>query len=67
MYEVRQKRQHLRTREAQKIGRFLTDHLIPVILGPENRHYIIDHHHLALDLFSEAAVRARKSPQTDTA
>jgi hypothetical protein len=53
MYEVRDKRKRLRTREAKKISRFLGDHLIPVILGPKQRHYIIDHHHLALALLSE--------------
>jgi hypothetical protein len=53
MYEVRDKRRRLRNREAKKISRFLGDHLIPVILGPKKRHYIIDHHHLALALLSE--------------
>jgi hypothetical protein len=27
--------------------------MIPVILGPNHRHYIIDHHHLSLALLSE--------------
>jgi hypothetical protein len=53
MHEVRDKRRRLRKREAKKIGRFLGDHLIPVILGPKARHYIIDHHHLALALLGE--------------
>ena len=57
MYEVAEKRKRLRTREAKKIGRFLGDHMIPVILGPENRHYIIDHHHLALALLRESIKR----------
>src|SRR5271165_6785097 len=52
MYEVRDKRKRLRNRESKKISRFLGDHLIPVILGPKKRHYIIDHHHLALALLS---------------
>jgi hypothetical protein len=50
MHEVRVKRKSLRRRAAKKIGTFLGDHLIPVILGPKTRHYIIDHHHLALAL-----------------
>src|SRR6202051_4729609 len=53
MHEVRDKRKRLRKRETRKIGRFLGDHMIPVILGPKARHYIIDHHHLALALLSE--------------
>ena len=27
--------------------------MIPVILGPKQRHYVIDHHHLALALHEE--------------
>jgi hypothetical protein len=53
MREVRDKRKGLRKRQAKRIGRFLGDHMIPVILGRKNRHYIIDHHHLALALLSE--------------
>ena len=50
MHEVKTKRRALRQRATRRIGRFLGDHMIPVILGPGNRHYIIDHHHLALAL-----------------
>ena len=32
---------------------FLGKHMIPVILGPKQRHYVIDHHHLALALHDE--------------
>jgi hypothetical protein len=53
MHEVKGKRKGLRKRAARKIGRFLGDHMIPVIVGPGDRHYIIDHHHLALALLSE--------------
>jgi hypothetical protein len=53
MREVRDKRKALRTRQMKKIGRFLGDHMIPVVLGPKGRHYIIDHHHLALALLGE--------------
>jgi hypothetical protein len=51
--EVRDKRRGLRKRPTRKIGRFLGGHMIPVILGPNHRHYIIDHHHLALALLGE--------------
>jgi hypothetical protein len=51
--EVKEKRKRLRKSGAKKIGNFLGDHLIPVILGPNNRHYVIDHHHLALALHGE--------------
>ena len=53
MQEVKEKRKRLRQRGPKKIGNFLGDHLIPVILGPKKRHYVIDHHHLALSLHEE--------------
>lgn len=53
LYEVKEKRKRLRNRDPQKIGNFLGDHMIPVILGPKKRHYVIDHHHLALSLHGE--------------
>jgi len=53
MREVKDKRARLRMRRPKKIGKFIGDHMIPVILGPKDRHYIIDHHHLALALHKE--------------
>jgi hypothetical protein len=53
MQEVKEKRKRLRERGPKKIGSFLGDHMIPVILGPKKRHYVIDHHHLALSLHEE--------------
>lgn len=53
MREVDEKRKLLRKRGATKIGNFLGDHMIPVILGPKQRHYVIDHHHLSLALHKE--------------
>jgi hypothetical protein len=53
MREVKEKRKEMRARGAKKIGKFLGGHMIPVILGPNQRHYVIDHHHLALALHGE--------------
>src|SRR5215475_4383898 len=53
MREVREKREHLRKHVAKKIGKYLGAHMIPVVLGPKGRYYIIDHHHLALALHRE--------------
>jgi hypothetical protein len=53
MREVKDKRIALRKRKTRTIGRFLGAHMIPVILGPKRRHYIVDHHHLALALLGE--------------
>jgi hypothetical protein len=53
MREVQEKRKHLRKRPPRKIGKFLGDHMIPVVCGPKGRMYVIDHHHLSLALHLE--------------
>jgi hypothetical protein len=53
MREVQAKRRRWREAGAKKGGRFLGKHIIPVILGPKDWHYVIDHHHLALALHAE--------------
>jgi hypothetical protein len=53
MREVKAKRKHWRDEATKKGEEFLGKHLIPVILGPKDRHYIIDHHHLARALHDE--------------
>ncbi|MDE2373584.1 MAG: chromosome partitioning protein ParB, partial [Hyphomicrobiales bacterium] len=37
----------------KKAGEFLGRHVIPVVLGRKDRHYIVDHHHLARALHDE--------------
>ena len=51
MREVKEKQQ--RWREHKKKEEFLGRHMIPVILGPKDRSYVIDHHHLARALLDE--------------
>jgi hypothetical protein len=53
MREVAQHRRQLQEKHGRKTKEFLGTHVIPVILGPKGRHYIIDHHHLALALHGE--------------
>jgi hypothetical protein len=53
MREVMEKRQRWRGTGTKKGQKFLGKHMIPVILGPKRRHYVIDHHHLALALHKE--------------
>jgi hypothetical protein len=54
MREVAARRNHWKRQTTEdKRAQFLQKHLIPVILGPKNGHYIIDHHHLALALHQE--------------
>jgi hypothetical protein len=53
MREVREKRARWKAMNAKKRGEFLGKHMIPVILGPKDRHYVIDHHHLSRALHDE--------------
>jgi hypothetical protein len=51
MREVQAKRK--RWRGEAKGEEFLGKHMIPVIHGPKERHYVIDHHHLVRALHDE--------------
>jgi hypothetical protein len=53
MHEVLAKQKRWRETGVTKGGKFLGRHIIPVILGPKSRHYVVDHHHLALALHEE--------------
>jgi hypothetical protein len=53
MREVHEKQKAWRAREADGGGSWLGKHLIPVLLGPKGRSYVIDHHHLARALMEE--------------
>ncbi len=53
MREVMAKRKRWREIRTKKGEKFLGKHMIPVILGPKQRNYIIDHHHLARALHDE--------------
>ena len=52
MREVAEKRKMWREKEGHGDS-FLGHHLIPVLLGPKGRPYVIDHHHLARALMEE--------------
>ncbi len=53
MREVTAKRERWRETGTKKGEKFLRRHMMPVVLGPKRRHYIIDHHHLARALHDE--------------
>jgi hypothetical protein len=58
MREVKEKRKRLREhwqahKSNKKQGEFLGRHMIPVVLGPDKRNYVVDHHHLARALHEE--------------
>jgi hypothetical protein len=51
--EVAQRRKHFRELSARDGDAFLGRHMIPTVLGPKGRHYVIDHHHLARALHED--------------
>ena len=53
MREVDEKRKSWREKKSEKGSEFLGEHMIPVILGPKKRNYVIDHHHLCRALHEE--------------
>jgi hypothetical protein len=53
MREVKAKRKRWREIGGKKGAEFLGKHMIPVVLGPKDRHYVIDHHHLSRALHDE--------------
>jgi hypothetical protein len=53
MREVTAKRKRWREKGGKKGAEFLGEHMIPVVLGPKDRDYVIDHHHLARALHEE--------------
>ena len=53
MREVAAKRHAWRTKAGDKADLFLGQHMVPVIVGPKERLYVIDHHHLTRALLDE--------------
>lgn len=53
MREVERKRLQWRERPRDEAGRFLGAHMLPAVLGPGGKPWIVDHHHLALALHLE--------------
>ncbi|WP_298106449.1 ParB-like protein [Bradyrhizobium sp.] len=53
MREVKEKRKRWREQKKSKQAESLGKHMIPVVCGPDDRYYVIDHHHLARALHDE--------------
>lgn len=51
--EVAEKRRQWRERAEHDPSDFLGSHMIPAVLGPKGRRYVIDHHHLCRALLDE--------------
>jgi hypothetical protein len=63
--EVDQKRAEWRARSDAGGDQFLGRHMIPSVLGPKGRHYIIDNHHLARALHDEGVTDVLVSVSAD--
>src|SRR5579872_4981541 len=54
MREVKEKRRRFRGEtSAKKQEEMIGKHMIPVVYGPDERYYVVDHHHLARALHDE--------------
>src|ERR1700759_3651416 len=54
MREVKEKRKRWREHKSEKKkAELLGRHMIPVVHGPDERYYVVDHHHLARALHEE--------------
>jgi len=54
MREVQQKRKHFGEQESKKkLQEMIGKHMVPVVKGPDERFYVVDHHHLARALHDE--------------
>ncbi len=53
MGEVARKRKSWKSQDAKALAEFLAHHMVPVVVGPGGRRYLIDHHHLARALHDE--------------
>jgi len=51
--EIEERRRQWRLKDAEDGERYLGAHMVPVVLGPKNGHYILDHHHLCRALLAE--------------
>ncbi len=63
--EVAQKRRELAQRAGEKAAEFLGRHMIPTVIGPKGRHFVVDHHHLAKALHEEGVRDVLVSVQAD--
>jgi hypothetical protein len=51
--EVEVKRREWREADGEERAKLLRTHIVPTVLGPKGRHYIVDHHHFARALQGE--------------
>jgi hypothetical protein len=57
MSEVARKRKSWKDQGGNALTEFLAHHMVPVVVGPGERRYLIDHHHLARALHDQGIDR----------
>lgn len=65
LIEVARKRTDWSLREAHEKPDFLGRHMMPVVIGPRDRRWLIDHHHLARALHDEGVTHVLVSVVAD--
>lgn len=65
LLEVQRKRAQWKHLPKEGEERYLGRHMVPVVVGPSNRLYLIDHHHLALALHEEGIEHVLTVVQAD--
>ena len=53
MREVKEKRKRFSEQDEKKQSKTIGKHMIPVVVGPDKRYYVVDHHHMARALHEE--------------
>jgi hypothetical protein len=53
MFEVKDKRKRFEEMKKKKQEIEIGKHMVPVVVGPDQRYYVVDHHHLARALHDE--------------
>jgi hypothetical protein len=65
MREVSAKQKSWQRQDPKKKAEFLGRHMIPVVRGPKDRLYVLDHHHLSLALHNEGVKEVLVSAVVD--
>jgi len=53
MREVKEKRKRFKEQDDEKLSKTIGKHMIPVVVGPDKRYYVVDHHHMVRALHEE--------------
>ena len=63
--EVEEKRRQWRELAEKHGPEFLGRHMVPTVLGPKGRHYVLDHHHLVRALHDEGVKQVLATVEAD--